>query len=483
MKVSVFLSNSSIQVVLGEGNKKKAVIRSLFSDDIPDGTLLNGTVINESALEDTIRETWSRHGIKEKNVDLVINSPHLMARRIEMPLMNGAKAEKYISNEADEKDIARFNNAILGWYPVSKKGNTQLVISEMAEKEFVETYIRIFEASGVKLNSLHGGINLAVNMMQTQVGNDTVVYMILDGMTLTTILFAKGTYYNRMNTRIYAAPGTMDFSMEIRNAISSIQQFATAQHIEEKISDIYIAGLNAGQMENLKTELQGYPIAEALKPMVCPGSVEMNFEAESFGDYLFSIAGFFGTRDGLSLLEALKKDSEQYRKQQMILKMAIPYAAAVVVLAILSFAILISMLSKKSELEKLRAYNNRPEIVEAAAAYDALSMEAARLGRAQGSVDLLKEYRETYPTPDSSVNQSIIGAAREEEVEIVFNSYAAETGVLELTAKAEDVEKINRFIAGLMAIDTFELIDYTGYTKNEADNTWSINVICTLAEG
>ena len=124
MKVNVFLANSSIQVVLGERSGKKVKIKALYADEIPDGTLLNGTVINENALQDTIRETWRKHGIKEKTVDLVINSPNLMARRIEMPLLSGNKAIKYVNNEIDEKDTARFTDPIMGWYPVSKKKKT-----------------------------------------------------------------------------------------------------------------------------------------------------------------------------------------------------------------------------------------------------------------------------------------------------------------------------------------------------------------------
>jgi hypothetical protein len=69
-------------------------------------------------------------------------------------------------------------------------------------------------------------------MMQTQVGRGTVVYMILDGMTLTTMLFTGGAYFNNLSTRVYAAPGTSEFAGEIRNAVSAIRQFATAQHIE-----------------------------------------------------------------------------------------------------------------------------------------------------------------------------------------------------------------------------------------------------------
>ena len=483
MKVNVFLSNSSIQVVLGEKSGKKVKVKALYADAIPDGTLLNGTVINESVLQDTIRDTWRKHAIKEKNVDLVINSPNLLARRIEMPLLTGNKANRFVNNEVDEKDTARFSEPILGWYPISKKKKTQLVISEMAEKEFVETYIRIFEAAGVKLNSLHAGINLAVNMMQTQVNKNTVVYMILDGMNLTTILFAEGNYFNNLNTRVYSIPGTSEFSAEIRNAISAIRQFATAQHIEHEISNIYIAGLNMEDMNLLKSELQGYPLGDVLGIMTKPDSVVMNTAADKFGDYLFSIAGFFGTQEGLSILEAWKRDSQDYQKKKTMTTLIVPYVAVVILLLIVTIVLLVIRSQKKAELAVLQQYNMQPSIVESAAEYDMLMKDAEKLGVAQGSVDLLKKYRDTYPIPDSSVNKSIMNAAGLEDVGVVIDSYSAESGILEVIATAEDVEKINKFIARLLAMDIFELVDYTGYTKNEADNTWSIHVVCTLAEG
>ena len=125
----------------------------------------------------------------------------------------------------------------------------------------------------------------------------------------------------------------------------------------------------------------------------------------------------------------------------------------------------------------------QPAIVEAAAEYDQIMQEAGKMGRAQGSVELLKEYCDTYPIPDSSVNKSIIAAAEEEDVEVAIDSYSAESGVLEMVATGENVEKINKFIARLLGMEIFELVDYTGYTKNEADGTWSIHVVCTLAEG
>ena len=483
MSVSVFLSNRSIQVVIGDGKSKRAKIERFFEDDVPEGTLLNGTIINEKALEDTIRGTWSRHNIKERSVDLVLNSPHLMARRIEMPCLSGQKATNYIMNEADEKDIARFSDPVIGWYPLVKNKKTQSVVAETAEKEFIETYVKIFGTVGIKLNSIHNGINLAVNMMQTQVGKGTVVYMILDGMTLTTMLFTGGTYFNNVSTRIDSQPGSAEFAGEIRNAVSSIRQFATAQHIEEQVSDIYVAGLNTDEMTSLVAEMQGYPLADVIKPIVCPPNVSLRSGREKFGSFIFSFAGLFDTVGGHTLLEALKKSSAKYATKKSVLKVVIPYVIVAVILLIVSVSVFVVMIGKAAELAALRRYNSDETVLAAAAEYDEMVLEAERMGRAQGSADLLEEYIDSYPKPDSEVNAAISLAARDENVQVSYDSYFASTGLLNLVATAGTVEKINKFIANLMALDIFENVDYTGYTFNEGSNTWSINVTCTLAPG
>lgn len=483
MSVSVFLSNRSIQVVIGDGRSKKAKIDRFFEDIVPEDTILNGTVINEKTLEDTIRGAWSKHEIKEKSVDLILNSPHLMARRIEMPILSGHKATRYIMNEADEKDIARFSDPVTGWYPLGKNKKTQSVVSETAEKEFIKTYIKIFGAVGIKLNSIHNGINLAVNMMQTQVGRGTVVYMILDGMTLSTMLFTGGAYFNNLSTRVYAAPGTFEFAGEIRNAVSSIRQFATAQHIEEQISDIYVAGLNADEMNSLVAEMQGYPLADLIKPIVCPPNVSMRSGREKFGSFIFSFAGLFDTVGGVTLLEALKKSSAGYETKKSVFKVVIPYVLLSLLLVIASVFVLVTMIAKSAKLTELQMYNSNEKVLADVAEYNSVVQEAEMLGRAQGGADLLEEYIDSYPKPDSEVNKAISLAARNENVRVTYDSYDASTGLLNLVATAGTVEKINKFIANLMSLDIFENVDYTGYSYNEEDNTWSINVTCTLAEG
>nr|MCR5597715.1 hypothetical protein [Lachnospiraceae bacterium] len=322
-----------------------------------------------------------------------------------------------------------------------------------------------------------------VNMMQTQVGRGTVVYMILDGNTLTTMLFTGGEYYNNLSNRIYSVPGTAEFTTEIRNAVSSIQQFATAQHIEAPISDIFIAGLSAENMNIMKMGLQGYAMADVIRPISCPANVSMRTGQEKFGDFIFSFSGLFTTSDGFTLLEALKRSSAKYVSRKNTIKLVIPYVVTVILLTVVSVIILVIMIEKKAELAELQVYNGSQIVIDSVTEYDRLVGEATIMGNAQGGAELLEKYIDSYPIPDSSVNEAISNAAGKESVTVTFDSYSAVSGVLQLTARAGDVKRIHKFIASLMAMDLFEAVDYTGYSNNEDDGTWSINVVCTLAEG
>ena len=96
-------------------------------------------------------------------------------------------------------------------------------------------------------------------------------------------------------------------------------------------------------------------------------------------------------------------------------------------------------------------------------------------------MDLLREYIDTYPIPDSSVNEQIIKAAAKHNVTVEFSSYNSGDGVFATTASSPTVENINMFIADLLDMDIFENVDYTGYSWNESDGAWSIKVICTLS--
>ena len=75
------------------------------------------------------------------------------------------------------------------------KAKTQKVVYETAEIDFVNKYVDIFGKAGLKLKTIHNGVQLATEYFTKQAAGKTVLYMILDGKSLVTIFFAEGKYY------------------------------------------------------------------------------------------------------------------------------------------------------------------------------------------------------------------------------------------------------------------------------------------------
>ena len=79
MSVTVFLSNTNIQIVVGSGVSGGVKVKKLVSVSVPNGAVLNGVVMDESALVLAIKECWKLNGIPKGDVTLILNSPQLRA--------------------------------------------------------------------------------------------------------------------------------------------------------------------------------------------------------------------------------------------------------------------------------------------------------------------------------------------------------------------------------------------------------------------
>ena len=59
MSVTVFLSNTNIQIVDGSGTNGGAKVKRLVSVSVPSGAVLNGVVMDETALVLAIKESYT----------------------------------------------------------------------------------------------------------------------------------------------------------------------------------------------------------------------------------------------------------------------------------------------------------------------------------------------------------------------------------------------------------------------------------------
>ena len=485
MSEVVFLSNTNIQIASGSAAGDGVRVSKLISSPLPEGAVLNGVVMDQDRLIEALKLAWQANKLPAKSeVTLIINSPQLRANRVDAPLLADKKTSEFIERETHDSEYGRFQNPVTGWYVVGKdaKAKTQRVVYETAEIDFVNKYVDIFGKAGLKLKSIHNGVQLATEYFTKQATGKTILYMILDGKSLVTIFFAEGKYYYDSTSRVFGQPGTPEFAREIYASISSIRQFISAQHLTETVKDVLFSGLTYSQVNQLANDILNIDSAADISMAQPPQGTSLNANDQAqFPFFVYPIAGLRKIDERLPILKNTKQASKKKTEKSFMSKLIVPFIAILAVLAIAYGVCFVVKSKKNAELKEIESYIYDPDIIAKVEEYDAMYDNMAEMGEIQGGADLLNKDLGSYPIPDSSINNKILEAAKQHDVSVEFNSYSASTGIFSITASSPEVEDINMFIADLMSLDIFENVDYTGYSLNSDGTGWEINVVCTLA--
>lgn len=483
MSEVVFLSNTNIQIASGSAAGDGVRVSKLISSPLPEGAVLNGVVMDPDMVVEAIKLAWQANKLPKSEVTLIINSPQLRANRVDAPLLADKKTTEFIERETRDSEYGRFQNPITGWYVVGKdaKAKTQKVVYETAEIDFVNKYVDIFGKAGLKLKTIHNGVQLATEYFTKQAAGKTVLYMILDGKSLVTIFFAEGKYYYDSTSRVFAQPGTPEFAREIYASISSIRQFISAQHLTETVKDIMFCGLAYSHVNQLANDILNLDSTVDISIAQPPQGTTVGSDQAQFPFFVYPIAGLRRIDERMPILKNTKQASKKKKEKSFMANLIVPFILVLAV-SLIGYGVCLTLkMKKQAELEDLEKDINNQTVVDQIAEYDAMYDNMAEMGRIQGGVDILMDDLNSYPVPDSSINESILEAAKKHDVSVDFNSYSSSTGVFSITASSPEVEDINQFIADLMAMDIFENVNYTGYSLSSDGKSWQINVVCTLA--
>ena len=309
-------------------------------------------------------------------------------------------------------------------------------------------------------------------MLSTCINGATAIYMIRDAQMLVTILYENGKYYYNTLKRLF---------QEIRSNISGIKQFATSKHLTSAITDVYFAGMDSDEIGMLQSYLRDAEPDITVHGTVAPSHIHFRKWNDKLSSYIYPISGLIIPKTGFTLLKAIKQTEKGYAQKKAVAKKSIPAIILAAILLVITIFMLVVRLNTSSRLKELEEYNSRPDVLLSAMEYDMTIREATSIGEEKAGLDTLRVYLDSYPIPDSSINNAISTVADKYNVNIEFGSYSASSGIFSTTASSPFVENINKFIADLLYMDIFENVDYTGYSWNESDGTWSIKVICTLS--
>ena len=485
MGLTVYLSNTDIEVLTGSGNGRSVSVKRVYSKQMPEGSFLNGVITDPDGLVAALTEMWNTFKLPKKGIRLVINTSQISVRVLDMPIMNQSKTDTYLQREFEERSGER--KRLLGFYVIGRdtKKKTMKVCTELANVDFIDNYVQVFEGAGISIKEINSGIGVSVNFLKKLkfAATTNSVVMLKDGMTVTAIYFVKGDYFYSTTARTFNNAGTLEYAGEISNTISQIVQFSKSEKVEDNISDIYLAGMTSDDAVNVYRAVSMNQTDEIkVFNLVGMRGVKYKNKNDSINSLFYPTAGLMELTDHQNLLKLYGKgkviDNTAKIKR---LKLAIPYAVVVLIMTGITIYRGVTLSSDKDKLKVLETYNNNPELRQKVITYDTVSEKVEYISDHVNALRLLDSSIDSYPMPVYEINE-VIQTAAVGLGNVSIDNYNSSTGVLGVTARFVEVDMINTFIDRLSAQDCFYAVNYTGYSEISSSGEWVANLECILAD-
>ena len=483
MSTVIYISNKQIQVVTASGSGPGAKPRAAYTMASPEGSVINGMIMDPDALAPFIKGFFAHNKLSTKDVSLVVNSSKIAGKRIELPAMSPAKTLEFVAREFN--DVTRDDSVPVFSYTnlaVEKGSKIKKAYAESVDAEFIKDYIALFNEAGVSLKGIYSSEGVMIRTIEQSAGKrcKNFVVQVADDNMLTNVLWAEGNFVYYSGQRCFNEPGTEEYMEECVRALSQLTQFMKANQMETPIQNIFVAGIKGLDIDVYRQMVSASRIDATVEWYDCGISqkVGRRFDLTAV---LPALAGLFGqdkTNNILTNFNAKKKEKKVddfWRKSFLLI--------AAIFVVMLGITIFVNLQKKKTEeeLDAAKTYNENPATLMQLGVYDQAVSDIQEGSDRYNSYVNIKNAVETYPIFNEKIREPLERCATG-YAEIEITSFDAMAGALSFTANSERVQDINKFIARIQDEDIFSSVSYSGYSLNGSDNTWNIHVTCILAE-
>ena len=478
MSTVIYLSNQQIHIVEGKRGKSATVNRFL-SYPAPQGTIINGIIMDTEAFGTFLKEIWTENKLPVKDVNLVVNSTKFVGQNMEIPKMQDEKTLDHIKRGFS--NIDRSEEKVYGFIRLeSSHKKMQRLYAESVSPDFISDYMKFFDGIGIKLKGIYSGEGSMISLVNATAAKNygTFILMIADSMTLTTVLYVNKvfTYYN--SVRCFHEPGTEDYAQDLTRSASQIKQFMQANQLDSELEAILLAGVEERDLTFYKTIMSEYGVQTKIDIF----SDTKNIKGQDgiyAQKYLFATSGLFNTGIGGNYITRYQSKKTEKKDASNVKYFVILGATLLIMIVIFIFAFLHKK-NKQDELERLEEYNNDPAILMQVEEFDKLTLRNSFLVGQYLSIASINENLDTYPWATSKVQKHIFKLA-EGYATVTITSCDANSGTTNMSVMAKNPQIINEFITILMKQDIFHDVTYSGYNYT-SDELYQVNVSCTLEE-
>ncbi|MBR4776352.1 MAG: hypothetical protein IK007_01920 [Lachnospiraceae bacterium] len=479
MSTVIYLSNQQIHIVEGKRGKAATTINRYISYPAPQGTIINGIIMDPEAFGTFLKEKWTENKLPVKDVSLVVNSTKFVGQNMEIPKMQDEKTLDHIKRGFS--NIDRSEERVYGFIRLeSSHKKMQRLYAESVSPDYISDYIKFFDGIGIKLKGIYSGEGSMISLVNATAAKtyNTFMLMIADSMTLTTVLYVNKvfTYYN--SVRCFHEPGTEDYAQDLTRSASQIKQFMQANQLDSELEVILLAGVEERDLTFYKTIMQEYGVQTKID--IFSDTKAIKGQDGIFAQkYLFATSGLFEKGLGGNYITRYQSKKVE-KKDTSNIKYFVILALTLFVMGIVFLLAFLHRRNKQKELEALEDYNNDPAILMQVEEFDTLTVRNNFLVGQYLSIASINENLDTYPWATSKLQKKIFKLAKGYAT-VTITSCDANSGTTNMSVMAENPQVINEFITILMNQDIFHSVTYSGYTYT-SEKLYQVNVSCVLEE-
>lgn len=240
----VYITNSKIQVLMGSCVKNKLQVVNCYEEPLEEGCILNGIIMNNYSLQNTLTEMWQKYNLPAKGVTLVVNGSSITVKPLKVPQIAPKNVPSFIRGEL--RDIEGIQNMLVDYSVVTPKNpdGSCSILAVVSTREFITSYISLFKEAKIELEVIDLVQNCLIKMMKRlkSLQGKTYAVFILDKNMLMQCLFSNDNFVMTRRSRILADPTDEGFEREVGQNINSIIQFNKSEQTGSDITDIYLSG-------------------------------------------------------------------------------------------------------------------------------------------------------------------------------------------------------------------------------------------------
>jgi len=197
--IGLDIGSSTIKVTELRESKKGYQLANFGMVSIPPEAIVDGAIMNTSAVEDAIVSLLGERKIKTKDVVASVSGQSVMIRKITMPAMTEEQLEEQIQWEAAQYipfEIADVNLDFQILNPGDEEGNMEVLLVA-AKKEVINDYVTVLRDAGLNPVVIDVDAFALLNMyeMNYPIMENEVVALVNIGASLINIVVLQGGRY------------------------------------------------------------------------------------------------------------------------------------------------------------------------------------------------------------------------------------------------------------------------------------------------